>query len=279
MAGGVRVPVTLRAPDFRLDVDRLRAAVTAATRLILLNTPHNPTGTVLTDARAARRWPTLAVERDLRRGHRRGLRAHGVRRRAPSRSPTLPGMRERTLTISSAGKTFSFTGWKIGWATGPAAPGARGADGQAVPDLRVRRAVPAGGRGRRCGCRTPTSTSCRATLRASGTGSAPGCARSGSRCSSRPAPTSSPPTSGRSAGDDGVEFCRDLPHAVRRRGDPAPGLLRRRRGRPAAGPVRVLQARRGARRGADPAAVAPFPLTGMIGTRRAAAAVRGGREP
>ena len=47
MAGGRRVPVTLRAPDFRLDVDRLRAAVTDRTRLILLNTPHNPTGTVL----------------------------------------------------------------------------------------------------------------------------------------------------------------------------------------------------------------------------------------
>src|SRR5829696_7238865 len=49
LAGGVRVPVTLRAPDFRLDADRLRDAVTSRTRLLLLNTPHNPTGTVLTE--------------------------------------------------------------------------------------------------------------------------------------------------------------------------------------------------------------------------------------
>ena len=64
MAGGVRVPVTLRAPDFRLDVDGSRAAVTDRTRLLLLNSPHNPTGTVLSTTS----WPpspTLAVERDL----------------------------------------------------------------------------------------------------------------------------------------------------------------------------------------------------------------------
>ena len=81
LAGGVRVPVTLRAPDFRLDVDRLRAAVTPRTRLILLNTPHNPTGAVLSDAELSA-VADLAVERDLRRRHRRGLRAHDVRRRA-----------------------------------------------------------------------------------------------------------------------------------------------------------------------------------------------------
>src|SRR4051812_7776587 len=64
MAGGVRVPVTLRAPDFRLDVDRLRDAVTSRTRLLLLNSPHNPTGTVLTrdELQAV---ADLAVERDL----------------------------------------------------------------------------------------------------------------------------------------------------------------------------------------------------------------------
>ena len=64
MAGGVRRPVTLRAPDFRLDVDALRAAVTDRTKLILLNTPHNPTGTVLTrDELAA--VAAVAVEHDL----------------------------------------------------------------------------------------------------------------------------------------------------------------------------------------------------------------------
>jgi N-succinyldiaminopimelate aminotransferase len=118
MAGGVRVPVTLRAPDFRLDLDRLRAAVTDRTRLILLNSPHNPTGTVLTEAELAA-VADLAVERDL------VVVTDEVYEHMTYDVPHRPlatfrGMRERTLTISSAGKTFSFTGWKVGWATGPA---------------------------------------------------------------------------------------------------------------------------------------------------------------
>ena len=117
MAGGVRVPVTLRAPDFRLDVERLRAAVTPRTRLILLNTPHNPTGAVLTrDELSA--VAELAVERDLT------VVTDEVYEHMTYDVPhlplaTFPGMAGRTLTISSAGKTFSFTGWKVGWATGP----------------------------------------------------------------------------------------------------------------------------------------------------------------
>ena len=118
MAGGVRRPVTLRAPDFRLDVDRLRAAVTDRTRLLLLNSPHNPTGTVLTDDELTA-VAELAVERDLI------VVTDEVYEHMTYDAPhrpiaTLPGMRERTLTISSAGKTFSFTGWKVGWASGPA---------------------------------------------------------------------------------------------------------------------------------------------------------------
>ncbi len=117
MAGGVRVPVTLRAPDFRLDVDRLRSAVTARTRLILLNSPHNPTGTVLTREELAA-VAELAVERDL------VVLTDEVYEHMTYDVPhlplaTFPGMAERTLTISSAGKTFSFTGWKVGWASGP----------------------------------------------------------------------------------------------------------------------------------------------------------------
>ena len=118
MAGGVRVPVTLRAPDFRLDVDRLRAAVTDRTRLILLNSPHNPTGTVLTEVELAA-VADLAVERDLVVVTDE-VYEHMTYDVAHRPLATLPGMRERTLTISSAGKTFSFTGWKVGWATGPA---------------------------------------------------------------------------------------------------------------------------------------------------------------
>ena len=118
MAGGVRVPVTLRAPHFRLDVDRLRAVVTGRTRLVLLNSPHNPTGTVLTETELAA-VAQLAVERDLIvvTDEVYEHMTYGVPHRPLA---TFPGMAERTLTVSSAGKTFSFTGWKVGWACGPA---------------------------------------------------------------------------------------------------------------------------------------------------------------
>jgi N-succinyldiaminopimelate aminotransferase len=113
MAGGVRVPVTLRPPDFRPDLDELARAITDRTRLILLNTPHNPTGTVFTrDELAA--IAALAVERDLLVVTDE-VYEHLVFDGAHVPIVQFPGMRERTVTISSAGKTFSFTGWKIGW--------------------------------------------------------------------------------------------------------------------------------------------------------------------
>ena len=109
------------------------------TRLILLNSPHNPTGTVLTrDELTA--IAELAVERDLivvTDEVYEHLIFDGVEHIPLA---TLPGMRDRTVTISSAGKTFSFTGWKIGWVCGPAELVARGPDRQAVPHLRRRRA-------------------------------------------------------------------------------------------------------------------------------------------
>ncbi len=118
MAGGVRVPVTLRpAQDrFVLDLDELRDAVTDRTRLILLNTPHNPTGTVLTRAELTA-IAELAVERDLL-VITDEVYEHLVFEGEHLPLATFPGMRERTVTISSAGKTFSFTGWKVGWVTG-----------------------------------------------------------------------------------------------------------------------------------------------------------------
>jgi N-succinyldiaminopimelate aminotransferase len=118
MAGGVRVPVTLRPPDFRLDLDALRAAVTPRTRLILLNTPHNPTGTVLTRAELAA-VAGLACSRDLLVVTDE-VYEHLVFDGEHVPIASLPGMGERTVTISSAGKTFSFTGWKIGWVTASA---------------------------------------------------------------------------------------------------------------------------------------------------------------
>ena len=119
MAGGVRRPVTLRAPDFRLDVDALRAAVTERTRTLLLNTPHNPTGTML-DRDELQAVADVAIEHDLVVVTDE-VYEHLVfdgRRHVPL--CTLPGMWDRTVTISSAGKTFSLTGWKVGWVTGPA---------------------------------------------------------------------------------------------------------------------------------------------------------------
>ncbi|MEU1865619.1 pyridoxal phosphate-dependent aminotransferase [Streptomyces gardneri] len=118
MAGGTRVPVTLRPHEgaYVLDLDELRAAVTDRTRLILLNTPHNPTGTVLTRAELTA-VAELAIERDLLVVTDE-VYEHLVfddAEHVPLAS--LPGMRERTVTIGSAGKTFSFTGWKVGWIT------------------------------------------------------------------------------------------------------------------------------------------------------------------
>ncbi|MYZ40874.1 pyridoxal phosphate-dependent aminotransferase [Streptomyces sp. SID4917] len=119
MAGGTRVPVTLRPHDgaYHLDLDELRAAVTGRTRLILLNTPHNPTGTVLGREELAA-IAELAVERDLLVVTDE-VYEHLVFEGEHVPISSFPGMRERTLTISSAGKTFSFTGWKVGWVTGP----------------------------------------------------------------------------------------------------------------------------------------------------------------
>ncbi|MFI2210098.1 pyridoxal phosphate-dependent aminotransferase [Streptomyces sp. NPDC020141] len=118
MAGAKRVPLTLRAPSFRPDLDELRARITPRTRLLLINTPHNPTGTVLT-AEEQSAIAALAVEHDLLVVTDE-VYEHLVYEGAHRPMAALPGMRERTVTISSAGKTFSFTGWKVGWVTASA---------------------------------------------------------------------------------------------------------------------------------------------------------------
>ncbi|GAA5056959.1 pyridoxal phosphate-dependent aminotransferase [Streptomyces similanensis] len=120
MAGAKRVPLTLRAPSFRPDLDELRSKITPQTRLLLLNTPHNPTGMVLTaDEQSA--IAALAVEHDLLVVTDEVYEHLVFDDAAHVPIATLPGMRERTVSISSAGKTFSFTGWKVGWvvADGP----------------------------------------------------------------------------------------------------------------------------------------------------------------
>jgi len=112
--------LTLRFPDFELDEGALRALVTDRTRMIVLNTPMNPTGKVFTEkelgviASVCQEHDLIALTDEVYE--------HLVFDEA-SHKPlaAMPGMRERTLTLSSAGKTYSFTGWKIGWGTGPAA--------------------------------------------------------------------------------------------------------------------------------------------------------------
>ena len=120
LAGARVVPVLLRpTPDgYRFDPDELRAAVTSRTRTILVNTPHNPTGKVFT-ADELQFIADLATERDLMVITDEVYEHLIFDGRQHTPISTLPGMRERTLTISSGGKTFHTTGWKIGWISGP----------------------------------------------------------------------------------------------------------------------------------------------------------------
>jgi N-succinyldiaminopimelate aminotransferase len=118
LAGAIPRPVTLRPPSYRFDPDELRAAVGPRTRVLLLNTPHNPTGAVL-DLEQLRFIAELAIDNDLivisdevyEHLTYDGVEHHSI--------AELPGMRERTLVVSSGGKTFNTTGWKVGWICGP----------------------------------------------------------------------------------------------------------------------------------------------------------------
>jgi N-succinyldiaminopimelate aminotransferase len=119
LAGATRRTVLLRKPDFSFDDADLRAAFGARTRLILLNSPHNPTGKVFSRmeleriAGLAREYDAVVVTDEVYE--------HQTFDGIPHLPMvTLPGMAERTVTISSAGKTFSVTGWKIGWLHAPA---------------------------------------------------------------------------------------------------------------------------------------------------------------
>jgi len=118
LAGATHVTVPLRAPAFLPDEEDLRAAITDRTRVVLVNTPHNPTGRVLprevlaTVVELAERHDAFIVTDEVYE--------HLVFDGAHVPPATIPGAAERTVSISSAGKTFSTTGWKIGWLTAPA---------------------------------------------------------------------------------------------------------------------------------------------------------------
>ena len=117
MAGATLRVVTLHPPAYSFDVDELARAFTPRTRLVLLNSPHNPTGKVFgadeleAIARLCRDHDVIALTDEVYE--------HLVYDGTHVPLSTLPGMRERTITASSAGKTFSFTGWKVGWVCGP----------------------------------------------------------------------------------------------------------------------------------------------------------------
>ncbi len=119
LAGAQRRAVPLEAPAWRFDPERLAGAVTPRTRLVLVNSPHNPTGRVF-DRAELEAIARICVERDLI-AVTDEVYEHLVFDRAHVPLATLPGMAERTVSVSSAGKTFSVTGWKIGWVTAPAA--------------------------------------------------------------------------------------------------------------------------------------------------------------
>jgi N-succinyldiaminopimelate aminotransferase len=118
LARGVRVAVPLSGPGLRPNIDQLRASVTPRTRMILLNSPHNPSGIVFSrgelEAIAA-----IAIEYDLIVVSDEAYEHLWFDDHVHIPISTLPGMFERTVTIGSGGKLFSFTGWKVGWASGP----------------------------------------------------------------------------------------------------------------------------------------------------------------
>ncbi|MGP1347799.1 MAG: aminotransferase class I/II-fold pyridoxal phosphate-dependent enzyme [Phycisphaerales bacterium] len=127
MAGGVPRFVTLHAPEFRFDEAELRAAFSDRTRAVLVNTPHNPTGRVLSrdeleviaELAAERGAVVISDEVYDRLVFRDDAGRGGGTGRGHVSIASLPGMSERTITINSLGKTYSLTGWKIGWAIAP----------------------------------------------------------------------------------------------------------------------------------------------------------------
>ena len=220
LAGAVRRTVVLRFPGLRASTRRRCGPRSPPrTRLVLLNTPAQP------DRQGASAGPSCELVARLAREHDAlvvtdEVYEHLVFDGAPSTSrvATLPGMAERTLTISSAGKTFSVTGWKVGWVHGPAgwstAVARRSSSSSPswtavrssrrwraalrLPDERLRRA-------RRARCR-PSATCCARAARGRAAGRP-----------ARPGPTSSSPTPRRWGTTTALALCRDLPRARRRR--------------------------------------------------------------
>jgi aspartate/methionine/tyrosine aminotransferase len=118
LAGGVARYITLQAPDFLLEEEALRRVFSPKTKAIVLNTPHNPAGRVFTPeelqvvADLCQEFDAIVIADEVYEEMTYGVPHHRI--------ASLPGMWERTLTLSSLGKSYSLTGWKVGWAVGPA---------------------------------------------------------------------------------------------------------------------------------------------------------------
>ena len=238
LAGALRRTVTLRPPGYGFDVDELRAAVTPKTRFVLVNSPHNPTGKVFTRAELES-IAAVCVEHDIL-AVTDEVYEHLVFDGEHVPLCTLPGMADRTITISSAGKTFSFTGWKIGWVTGPA---------DLVSTVRAAKqwltyvngapfqyAVAVG-----LGLDDEVYAALADDLREKRDHLCAGLTKAGFEIFV-PAGTYFVTADVRSVGEeDGLAFCRRAARALRRRRRAQRGVLRRRRGRTFARPLRVLQ--------------------------------------
>lgn len=118
LADGVRVGVPLTGDNLRPDIDALRAAITPRTKVLLINSPHNPTGIVFTRAELEA-IARIAIDHDLVVISDEAYEHLWFDDHHHIPIATLPGMFERTITVGSGGKSFSFTGWKVGWAYGP----------------------------------------------------------------------------------------------------------------------------------------------------------------
>ena len=242
-AGATRRPVTLRPPAFAVGPEALAAAIGPRARVLLLNSPHNPTGRVLSRAELEL-IAAACVEHDLICVTDE-VYEHLVYDGEHIPIATLPGMASRTLTISSVGKSFSFTGWKIGWCSGPAElvaaartvkqfltfAGGTPLQHAAAAALRLPRSAVA------APSRRPAGQARSAVRRARGRRPASAACRRARTSSTR----TSAMTRWRSA--------RALPERCRRGRDPDERVLRRQGRRADAGQVRVLQAPGGDRRG------------------------------
>jgi N-succinyldiaminopimelate aminotransferase len=258
MAGGIRRPVTLRAPAFRLDVDELRAAVGERTRVLLLNTPHNPTGTVLSPAELQ----AVADGGDRARpgrDQRRGLRAPHLRRREARsrRHAARHGRADADHLVVGQDLLVHRLEDRVGVRT--RVPGAGDDGGQAVHDLHLRGSAAAGDSGRPRRAAARSSPRSRPSSRPAATSSGAGLAALGFGRARAPRGTVLPHHDIRSLGaDDGMQFCLELPERAAWSSPSRTRCLRRQGRRRAARAVGVLQARTRDRPGAG----APGPVYG-----------------